>query len=80
MAIYAALSGKDDFEALRIAANHDGDSDSTAAICGNLVRAGGAFSSLPVDYSARVEVADCIEDLLKEFDERPATSCKGDHK
>ncbi len=40
IAFYCASKKQDDFEAaVRMAVNHDGDSDSTGAICGNLVGA-----------------------------------------
>lgn len=45
--IYAALQGRDFPEVLAIAANHDGDSDSTASIAGQLYGAWRGLATLP---------------------------------
>ncbi|MCC7060837.1 MAG: ADP-ribosylglycohydrolase family protein, partial [Burkholderiaceae bacterium] len=51
IAVYAALAFPDDLRAaLVLAANHSGDSDSTAAICGNLLGAALGEESLPADW------------------------------
>jgi len=50
IAVYAALSYPDDLgAALVLAANHSGDSDSTAAICGHLLGAVCGEAGLPAD-------------------------------
>ena len=64
IAVCAALVGGDDVElALRVAAHHSGDSDSTAAICGNIVGALLGVSALPVDWLADLELRDVIEQM-----------------
>lgn len=51
IAVYAALSHPEDLRAaLVLAANHSGDSDSTAAICGNLLGAVLGEGALPADW------------------------------
>ncbi|MGW3467556.1 ADP-ribosylglycohydrolase family protein [Saccharopolyspora sp. NPDC000995] len=64
IAVCAALVGGEDVEfALRIAVHHDGDSDSTGAICGNIVGALLGVSALPVDWLAELELRDVIEQM-----------------
>ncbi|WP_187351950.1 ADP-ribosylglycohydrolase family protein [Allosaccharopolyspora coralli] len=64
IAVCAALIGGDDVElALRVAAHHAGDSDSTAAICGNIVGALTGVAALPVDWLVDLELREVIEQL-----------------
>ncbi|RKE19577.1 ADP-ribosylglycohydrolase family protein [Streptomyces sp. TLI_171] len=55
IAVYAALAGADAREALVLSVNHSGDSDSTGAVCGNLVGALYGLAGLPADWCALVE-------------------------
>jgi ADP-ribosylglycohydrolase len=48
-------------EAVRLAANHSGHSDTTAAITGSLLGARHGTSVLPRSWLARLELADVIE-------------------
>ncbi|MGI8308620.1 ADP-ribosylglycohydrolase family protein [Saccharopolyspora hattusasensis] len=64
IAVCAALAGGEDVElALRIAVHHDGDSDSTGAICGNIVGALLGVSALPIDWLAELELRDVVEQM-----------------
>ncbi len=63
--VYCALAGGSFAEALILAANHSGDSDSTAAICGNLLGAEGV--RIPEDWADRVEGRDTIDRLAEDF-------------
>ncbi|WP_062438602.1 ADP-ribosylglycohydrolase family protein [Herbidospora daliensis] len=63
--VYCALAGGSFTEALVLAANHSGDSDSTAAICGNLLGAEGV--RIPAGWIDRVEGRDTIERLAADF-------------
>ncbi len=64
IAVCAALVGGEDVElALRIAVHHDGDSDSTGAICGNIVGALLGVGALPVDWLAELELRDVVEQM-----------------
>ena len=62
IALFAALRGEDLVDTLRIAANHDGDSDSTAAIAGNLRGAEEGLYGLPLEWILALDV---IEPLLE---------------
>ena len=67
VALYAALTGKSFPEVLAIGANHDGDSDSTASIAGQLYGAWRGMSDLPRDWVTRLDVHDPMVGLLAEF-------------
>lgn len=54
--LYAALAGGSFAEVLAIAANHDGDSDSTASIAGQLRGAFEGLSDLPDAWTRRLDV------------------------
>jgi len=83
IAVYAALCHPADLRAaLRLAANHSGDSDSTASICGHLLGAALGEAALPADWLAVLEGRDVIrqiaDDLLDEgLDLRPGEGSRG---
>jgi len=56
LGVYAALAGADFADVLAIAANHDGDSDSTASIAGQLYGAWRGVDGLPNDWAVAVDV------------------------
>ena len=61
IAIYCALKYKDDFEAAMIAAvNHDGDSDSTGAVTGNILGAAIGMVEIPDKFIENLELKDVI--------------------
>lgn len=69
IAIYCSLRYRDDFKRALIAAvNHDGDSDSTGAITGNILGAYLGLDCLPLEWVDKVELKDVIlqvaDDLL----------------
>jgi ADP-ribosyl-[dinitrogen reductase] hydrolase len=64
VAVFASLAGRDAMDALRIAANHAGDSDSTAAVCGNLVGALGGIEALDLHDLTALDVLPAMEWLL----------------
>ncbi len=68
IAVYCALVAEGVEEALLLAVNHGGDSDSTGAIAGNLVGARDGALSIPPRWAAGVELHDVIvgmaDDLL----------------
>ena len=62
--VYAALCHSENLKrALILAVNHDGDSDSTGAICGNIVGAYLGKSSIPQDWLDKLECKDVIEEM-----------------
>jgi ADP-ribosylglycohydrolase len=68
IAVYAALSYPQGLRAaLILAANHSGDTDSTAAICGNLLGAVLGEAALPADWLAELEGRDVIAQLANDF-------------
>jgi ADP-ribosylglycohydrolase len=71
IAVCAALAAKDLADGLLLAVNHSGDSDSTGAICGNILGARLGVSAIPAGWLAELELRQVIEqltlDLLREF-------------
>lgn len=72
IAVYCALKYRDDFKkALIVAVNHDGDSDSTGAITGNILGAYLGLSRIPAEWIEKVELKDVIlqvaDDLLNGY-------------
>jgi ADP-ribosylglycohydrolase len=61
--VCCALAADDFVSGIRLAANHGGDSDSTAAIAGNLLGAKLGRSALPKDWIEQLELRDAIEQL-----------------
>ena len=67
IAVCAALTHPHSFsDAVVLAANHSGDSDSTAAICGNIMGAARTVSAIPQQWRGKVELWDTIEQLAKD--------------
>lgn len=64
IAIFCSLRYKDNFEdAIVAAANHDGDSDSTAAITGNIIGAKLGYKKIPDYYKNDIELKEVILEL-----------------
>jgi ADP-ribosyl-[dinitrogen reductase] hydrolase len=62
--LYAALVAPTYVEALIIAANHDGDSDSTASIAGQLWGACHGVDGIPHDWALALDVVDPLVQLV----------------
>ncbi len=61
IALYCALKYPNDLsQALRAAVNHDGDSDSTGAVCGNIVGAIIGYENIPQEWKDNLECHDVI--------------------
>jgi ADP-ribosylglycohydrolase len=75
IAVCAALAAQDVRHGLLLAVNHSGDSDSTGAICGNLLGARWGTAAIPAEWLAELELRDVIEqvtrDALAEFSDSP---------
>jgi len=68
IALYSALSHPDDMKkALCLAVNHDGDSDSTGAITGNILGAYLGEDGLPAGWADQVELADVIRQIADDL-------------
>lgn len=68
IAIYCALKYEDSFDQALIAAvNHDGDSDSTGAVVGNILGAHLGLSAIPSKYLERLELKPVILELADDL-------------
>jgi ADP-ribosylglycohydrolase len=64
--LYSALVGRSFPEVLSIAANHDGDSDSTASIAGQLYGAANGLADLPNQWVRELDILDISLRLIGE--------------
>lgn len=74
ISVYSAIKYVDDFKkALITAVNHDGDSDSTGSITGNILGAYLGIKNITKDWITRVELKDVIikisDDLLTRYED-----------
>lgn len=74
IAVYCSLVHKNDFrKAVCLAVNHDGDSDSTGAVTGNMLGAYLGIEGIPAEWREHVELKDEIitlaDDLLIGFED-----------
>ena len=68
IAIYCALKSPQDFRrGVVLAVNHDGDSDSTGAICGNILGAYLGRLALPQEWLERLELRDVIAEVGRDL-------------
>jgi len=68
IAVYCALKHSDDFDkAIITAVNHEGDSDSTGAITGNILGAYLGLSGIPEKYTKNLELLDVITELADDL-------------
>lgn len=68
IAIYCALKYKNDFDSAIIAAvNHNGDSDSTGAVTGNILGAALGMEGIPEKYLRSLELKDVILEMADDL-------------
>lgn len=68
IALYCALVYPEDFRsAVLLAVNHSGDSDSTGAICGNLMGALLGAEAIPPHWVSRIELRAEIENIAQQL-------------
>ena len=68
IAVFCALRHPDSFEDAVVAAvNHDGDSDSTGAVCGNIMGALLGRLAIPDHYTSDLEIVDVIEEMAEDL-------------
>lgn len=61
IAVFSVMRYIDDFEkCIRCAVNHDGDSDSTGAVAGNIIGAILGYNAIPQKYLTNLELLDVI--------------------
>lgn len=70
LALYCALTADNVREALVLAANHSGDSDSTASLTGNLLGTLWGRQALPADWLADLELREVIEHVAQALYDR----------
>jgi len=67
IALYCALAARDFRHGVLLAVNHTGDSDSTGAICGNLLGVMLGADAIPSAWLADLEARDIIEQLAHDL-------------
>ena len=67
MGLHAAATAGSFSEAIEVASNHDGDSDSTASIAGQLYGAKHGLAALPSEAVYRVDVLEPLLELFAEW-------------
>ncbi len=68
IAVYCALKYADSFEkGVTAAVNHDGDSDSTGSIAGNILGASLGYGAIPKKYLDKLELRDVIEEVAEDL-------------
>lgn len=68
IALYCAKKNLNNFEQAVIdAVNHDGDSDSTGSVCGNIIGAIVGYDAIPDYYKRNVELADIILEIADDL-------------
>jgi len=66
IAVLTALAARSLADGLLLAVNHSGDSDSTGALCGNLLGARDGAGEIPGHWLSDLELADVVERLAAE--------------
>ena len=68
IAVFCALRHEDDMDAaLTAAVNHNGDSDSTGALCGNILGAKIGYGAIPEHFKTNLELHDTICALAEQL-------------
>jgi ADP-ribosylglycohydrolase len=67
IALYVALAAPDFETGVRLAVNHDGDSDSTGAMAGNLLGALHGLEAIPRRWLTGLELGDAIEQVADDL-------------
>lgn len=80
IAIYSCLKYPNDFkDAIVCSINHDGDSDSTGAVTGNIMGARLGYDKIPSEYKDSIELRDEILELANDLaSEIPVSEYGGD--
>ncbi|MCL2153676.1 MAG: ADP-ribosylglycohydrolase family protein, partial [Oscillospiraceae bacterium] len=80
IAVYCALKNKSDFsQAIIDAVNHNGDSDSTGAITGNIIGAYLGYNNIPKNLVEDLELKDVILEIAKDLVSMVPVSEYGDN-
>ena len=76
VAVYSVLRASSFEEAITTAANHDGDSDSTASIAGQLYGAWHGDSALPASWIDKLDIKELMIKLTESFIEKHILAIK----
>lgn len=76
IALYCSLKANNFNDALIMAVNHDGDSDSTGAICGNILGALYGIDVIPTDWIENLE----LKELIINIGEKLYDMCKNNDR
>ncbi len=69
IALYCALKYQNDFKkAITTSVNHSGDSDSTGAVCGNILGAYLGYEQIPQEYLNHLEMKEVLLELIDQLD------------
>jgi ADP-ribosylglycohydrolase len=71
ISVYCALLAKNFKHGVLLAVNHDGDSDSTGAITGNLLGTMYGVKAIPKQWLAQLELQEVIEEIATDLYEFP---------
>ncbi len=74
IALYSASVGSDYREAIRIASNHGGDSDSTASITGQILGARNGLEGIPNAWIRRLDALDPLLEVADRLIQRSSTT------
>jgi ADP-ribosylglycohydrolase len=72
IAVYCLIAASDFDAGVRLAVNHDGDSDSTGAIAGNLLGTLHGIESIPTRFTNSLEMVDVVAALADDLATFPA--------
>ena len=67
IAVYCALVAPNYRDGVLLASNHSGDSDSTAAITGNILAAIHGSRAIPTSWLASLEIRETVEEVIDDF-------------
>lgn len=67
ISLYCALTARSFAEGVRLAVNHDGDSDSTGAITGNILGALWGEQAIPPDWLGNLELRDVVATIADDL-------------
>lgn len=81
IAVYCAIKYQNDFvKAVTVSVNHDGDSDSTGAVTGNIMGAYFGFKEIPEKYIQPLEIREVIEEIAVDLFEDCKMSKYSDYR
>ena len=70
MGLYCAMTARSFAECIELAANHDGDSDSTASIAGRYYGARYGLAVIPAEAVERVDVLEALLQVVEAWEGR----------